>query len=83
MKEYQFDGERDGARWRSHVRAYLLSKEPQIDIIFQSIEGKEDEPATAATLLTRALPLEDEKIMELPHDLWGFLTLSFQGAARA
>ena len=82
MRQYQYDGEKNGAQWRLIVKPYFISKAPEIACILKSIEDHEDQSATVSNLATRGLGVHPETIRSLSADLWGFLTLNLQGSAR-
>ena len=76
MKEYQFDGDRNGASWRMNIRIYLISKAPEIAALLNTVEDNEDMRATVADLALRNLGVPNDRIRSLAADLWGFLALN-------
>ena len=55
MKEYQFDGDRNGAHWRMSIRIYLISKALEIAAVLKTVEDNEDARAMVTDLATRNL----------------------------
>ena len=49
-KENQYDGNKNGAAWRTTTSNYFISRVPEIDVIFKLIEENEDVPATVANI---------------------------------
>ena len=82
MKEYQFDGDRNGAQWRMSIRIYLISKAPEIAAVLKTVEDNEDARATVSDLATRSLGVPHDRIRSMAADLWAFLALNLQGSAR-
>ena len=45
IKDYQYDGDKNGAQWRLVIRPYLISRAPVMAVLLQNIENNEDQPA--------------------------------------
>ena len=82
MKDYMYDGERNGGQWRLIVKPYLISRAPEIEAILNFVESHDDIMANVSSLLTHRIIEDDEVLINLAADLWGFLTLNLQGMAR-
>ena len=82
LKDYMYDGERNGGQWRLVVRPYLIFRAPGIETILNFVESNDDIMASVGNLLAHRIVEDDELLIDLAADFWGFLTLNLQGMAR-
>ena len=81
LKDYQYNGETNGAHWRLAVRPYLISKVPEIAEILDYVEKHEDTEMLIKDITGKA-SVPYATIAVLATDFWGFLTFNLQGIAR-
>ena len=80
--EYRFDGTKDGAKWKSKVERYFITKVPVAMEILKWAEAHNLDKITESKFMTAAHPhLSDEQCQTFNREIWGFLSGCLSGQA--
>ena len=82
--EYRFDGTKDGARWKSKVERYFITKVPVALEILKWAEAHNLEKISEPKFVMAAHPhINEEQCQTFSRDVWGSLGGCLYGKAEA
>jgi hypothetical protein len=82
QSEYRFDVSKDGAKWKSKVEPYFITKVPVALELLKWAEAHNLERISEAKFITQAFPhLSEDQCQTFNREIWGFLSGCLAGQA--